>query len=282
MATPINVFQDENGNYVGKIFQSDGESVRYVSVDPSQVYTKEIGVGEDGYTAKYVDYTPNLTGVNNVFKEVYGRAPTADEATFYADNYDNASAQQLAALKSDLQNSDEAMKYATDKNIADIKAADQAALAEQARLDAALNAQIAAQNTSIQQAQAEVQAQLQKEQAAYQAQLAEFSAQQKAIQDQLDKDQQIYAQQQAEAQRQIDETKAASEAAKAKFQQERDTMQRDSAEKVAASKKAGRSATARPLMAGVGLSSATGPSLNKGGSLSGESGSLGTSQTLGG
>lgn len=134
-------------------------------------------------------------------------------------------------------------------------------------------------NKQFASAQAELDAMMQQETAAIRKQQAEFEAAQQRIAEQ--------AAEQAAAARAEQERLAAEAAAyqkqaeekAAQLKTESETFQRTTAERDIARKRAGRSAVARPLLAGAAIG-ASAPTLGVGGGMS-STGSLGTTGTLG-
>lgn len=156
----------------------------------------------------------------------------------------------------------------------------------QARIDA-LNAELLTLQESVttdtERARSEIEALLAAEQESLRKLQEEFAAQQAAIQAQAEAAAAQAAQQQAELQRQIDETNRQAREAELAFQREREGMQREGAERAAAGRRAGRTATARPLMAGVDMTPmAASGALGGAGSLGGGGGTLGGATALGG
>ena len=130
---------------------------------------------------------------------------------------------------------------------------------------------------------AEIEELTRKEQEEIRQQTVEYEAAQEILRQQAQEQAQAVALEQAMMQKQIAEIKAQQAEEAAKFKTEKEGMQRESAQKQAAAKKAGRSAGARPLLGaatpdGMGQG---GQSLGSSASLSGQAGSLGAQQTLG-
>ena len=146
-----------------------------------------------------------------------------------------------------------------------------------------LDAQLIADEEAFNRTRAEIEAMTRQEENLIRQQTSEFQAAQDRIRAESAAQAQTVALEQAMIQRQIAEIRAQQAAEAAKFKENMEGMQRDSAQKQAAAKKAGRSTGARPL-----LGSATPDSMGQGGqslgsnaSLSGQAGSLGAQQTLG-
>jgi membrane protein involved in colicin uptake len=149
----------------------------------------------------------------------------------------------------------------------------------QAQTDAMLRAD----EEAFARSRAEIEALTRQEQETIRQQTAEYQAAQERLQAEAQAQAQQQAMEQAIIQKQLADIQAQQAAEAAKFKEGMEGMQRTSAQKQAASRKAGRSAGARPL-----LGAATPDSMGQGGqslgsdtSLSGQAGSLGAQQTLG-
>ncbi len=154
---------------------------------------------------------------------------------------------------------------------------------ELADFNAQTAAQMKADEEAFAQARAEIEAMSQQEQDLIKQQTAEYQAVQDKLRAEAEAQAQASALEQAMIQKQIADinTQREQEAAKAKGTLE--GMQRESAQKMAASKKAGRSAGARPLL-GAATPTSMGQksqSLSTEASLGSQAGTLGAEQTLG-
>lgn len=149
--------------------------------------------------------------------------------------------------------------------------------------DEVFQAQIRADEEAFNRSRASILALTRLEELEIQRQTDEYQAAQERLQARARAQAQAQAREQAILQKQIADLQAQQAAEAAKFKAEREGMQRDSAAKQAASKKAGRSAGARPLLGAATPDSMgqSGQSLGNTASLSGQSGSLGAQQTLG-
>lgn len=180
-------------------------------------------------------------------------------------------------------NQDAARTFLASRGIADLEIEKAYNLFELENFKAETDAQLKADEEAFAKSRAEIEAMTLQEQEMIRQQTADYEAAQDRIRAESDAQAQAVALEQAMLQKQLADIQGqqAAEAAKAKANME--SMQRTSAEKQAAFKKAGRSAGARPL-----LGAATPDSMGQGGqslgsnsSLSGQSGSLGAQQTLG-
>lgn len=132
-------------------------------------------------------------------------------------------------------------------------------------------------------ARADIEAMAAQEQAVIRQQADEYQAAQQRIYDETQAQAQAAALEQAKMQKQIEEIKAQQAADAAKNKADIEGIQRTSAQKLAASRKAGRTAGGRPLLSGVANASMGQPTQKLGGegSLAGDVASLGATQTLG-
>lgn len=144
-------------------------------------------------------------------------------------------------------------------------------------------AQLKADEEAFAKARAEIEAMSKQEQDAINQQISDYQAAQDKLRADTEAQAQAAALEQAKLQKQIADIKAQQESEAAKAKSNIEGIQRDSAEKIAASKKAGRSSGARPLLGGA-TSSTIGQrsqSLGSGSSLGGDGATLGANQTLG-
>jgi hypothetical protein len=149
--------------------------------------------------------------------------------------------------------------------------------------NAQTEAMLRADEEAFARSRAEIEALTRQEEEVIRRQTAEYQVAQERLQAEAQAQAQQQAMEQAIIQKQLADIQAQQAAEAAKFKDNMEGMQRTSAQKMAASRKAGRSAGARPL-----LGAATPDSMGQGGqslgsaaSLSGQSGSLGAQQTLG-
>lgn len=149
--------------------------------------------------------------------------------------------------------------------------------------NAQTEAMLRADEEAFNRTRAEIEALTRQEEEVIRRQTAEYQAAQDRIRAEAEAQAQQQALEQAIIQRQMMEIQAQQAASAEKFKADRDEMQRTSAAKQAASRKAGRSAGARPLLGAATPDSMgqSGQSLGNTASLSGQSGSLGAQQTLG-
>ena len=151
------------------------------------------------------------------------------------------------------------------------------------RFQAETDAMLKADEEAFARSRAEIEALTRQEEETIRQQTAEYEAAQERIRAESAAQAQAMALEQAILQRQLAEIQAQQAAAAEKFKAERDEMQRTSAAKQAASRKAGRSAGARPLLGGATPDAIGQKAQMLGGeaSLSGQAGTLGAEQTLG-
>lgn len=151
------------------------------------------------------------------------------------------------------------------------------------KFQAETDAMLRADEEAFAKARAEIENLTQQEQDTIKKQTADYQAAQDRIRAQAEAEAQAAALEQAKIQKEIADIKAQQEAEAAKAKAEMEGMQRTSAAKLAASKKAGRSAGARPLLGGATPEAIGQKAQMLGGeaSLSGQSSTLGAEQTLG-
>lgn len=151
------------------------------------------------------------------------------------------------------------------------------------RFQAETDAMLKADEEAFAKARAEIENLTQQEQNTIKKQTADYQAAQDRIRAQAEAEAQAAALEQARIQKEIADIKAQQEAEAAKVKAEMEGMKRTSAAKLAASKKAGRSAGARPLLGGATPETIGQKAQMLGGeaSLSGQVGTLGAEQTLG-
>lgn len=154
---------------------------------------------------------------------------------------------------------------------------------EQAELNQMLAQSLKADSDAFAKARAEIEAMAAQEQESIRQQTADYQAAQDRIRAETQAQAQAAALEQAKIQKQIADVNAQREQEAAKAKSTMEGMQRESAEKVAASKKAGRTAGARPLL-GAATPAPMGErsqSLGNEASLGVQGGTLGANQTLG-
>jgi len=144
-------------------------------------------------------------------------------------------------------------------------------------------AQLKADEEAFAKARAEIEAMSLQEQDLIKQQTADYQAAQDKVRAESEAQAQAAALEQAKIQKQIADIKGQQEAEASKAKSTMEGMQRESAEKMAAAKKAGRTAGARPLLGAATPTSIGQKPQSLGGeaSLGGQSASLGANQTLG-
>ena len=215
----------------------------------------------------YEDTAPDLTAVpdtTNVGNEV---------ATNVTDTSTSVSAEE-ARLKAE-----------EDAAIAKLLADEEAFKKEQADLDAAakaqLDAKIKADSDAFKKAQADIQSLVDAELLTLEKQKGEFVAQQNAAKAAAALVIKQTAEAKADMAEQMREDQRIAAEMAAKLKADMESMQRTSAAKIAGSRKAGRSASNRSILAGYGPTEDSMPTLGGGNGLGGFGGDLGITGTLG-
>lgn len=279
-----------------------GESASYVPVysDTPEGFVRTSVTRTEGENEYSQQFDVDVRGVTSAYQQNLGRAPTQDELASAAQRL--AQGGSVGNITEGITQTDEYLdrqlmleEQRRERETTEAeRLRDEQFKAEQARLEAENQARIDALNAGLLDLQTqvtdeagaarlEIERLLAAEQESLRQLQAEFAAQQAAAQAAADAAAAQAAEQQAALQRQIDEANRQAAEAAERFRQEREGMQRESAERVAAGRRAGRTAVARPLMAGVDATPmAASGSLGGGGSFGGGAGTLGAATALGG
>ena len=239
--------------------------------------------------------------VNSVFEEIDGQlisplsdgnsnpfvstASEGDNAAGFQAELDRLAAENEAKIRAEDEAAAAKLKAENDAALAKLLADEEAFKKQQSDLDASTKAQLEAQARAdadaFARAQGEIAAMVAAEQQRMDETAAAYQAQQAAAQAAADQATREAEAAQAEIARQLAETQRISTEMAAKSKSETEAIQRTSAAKIAGSRKAGRSAGDRSLLAGYGAADTGAPTLGGGGSLGGKRGSLGISGILG-
>jgi len=278
-----------------------GEGASYVPVyaDTPEgfVRTTVTSIQGDNDFSQQVDV--DVRGVTSAYQQNLGRAPTQDELASAAQRL--AQGGSVGNITEGITQTDEYLdrqltleEQRRERETTEAeRLRDEQFKLEQTRLETENQARIDALNTELldlqtrvttesDAARLEIERLLAAEQESLRQLQAEFAAQQAAAQAAADAAAAQAAEQQAALQRQIEETNRQAAEAEAAFRREREGMQRESAERAAAGRRAGRTAVARPLMAGVDMTPmAASGALGGGGALGGSGTTLGAATALG-
>ncbi len=155
--------------------------------------------------------------------------------------------------------------------------------AELEKFNAETQATIRADEEAFAKARAEIEAMAAQEQDVIRQQTVEYETAQQRIFEQTQAQAQAAALEQAKIQKQMADIKAQQEAEAARARGQIEGIQRESAERVSASRRAARTSGGRPLLGAATMATMSQPGSKLGGegSLAGEVGTLGATQTLG-